>query len=107
MWKPAMPSSMVMEKNAMPNDMAKRGVAIGSEHRSQPPFSFPSSPRRGRRRGVFRRERPDRGDQDVVHQVAGRLGFVQAFQPVHAGRRLLHHARQEAQTCWCASKAAS
>src|SRR5271157_2473698 len=38
-WKPAMLSSMVMEKNAMPNDIAKRGVTIGANAGDSLPFS--------------------------------------------------------------------
>src|SRR5271165_1896892 len=43
-WKPAMLSSMVMEKNAMPNDMAKRGVTTGEKNGVMPCFSRPHQP---------------------------------------------------------------
>ena len=39
-----MPSSMVMEKNAMPNDMAKRGVTTGANIGASLPFSLSIQP---------------------------------------------------------------
>ena len=81
-----MPSSMVMEKNAMPNDMAKRGVATGRKHGSQAALQLLQPALAALNRDdVLRGQRSDGLGQDVVYQVARRLSFVQALQPVHAG----------------------
>ena len=83
---------MVMEKKAMPNDMAKRGVATGANIGARRPFSFSSQPSpRGCRHRVLRRQGSDGLRQDVMDQVARRLGFVQRLQPVHSGPGFLNH----------------
>ena len=83
---------MESEKNAMPNDMAKRGCLatprIGLTSSARPILHAlePGNLRLSSRVGVQADGvDPGRGRQDVVHQVDRRIDFHQFVQPAQAG----------------------
>ena len=87
-------ASMVMEKNAMPNDIAKRGVITGANTGEMRAFSLPNQPSpTGAACVLGFRHRPDGLRQNVVHQVLRWLDVLKTLQPVHAGRGFLIHGR--------------
>src|SRR5271157_959504 len=106
-WKPAMLSSMVMEKNAMPKDIAKRGVTTGANTGDSLPF------RRSSQLSPFGAwAARDSGTWPMVcaRMLCTRLrgGSISSSpfsqcMPMLASSTMVRHAEQESR---CASKAA-